>query len=286
VKKIIFYTLFSVLVTVFFLFFLFPKEKIEKYIDYQVFRVNPDLRLTIGDLGLYYPPYVKIKNTTLYYQQQSLFNVSSARIRPGLAVVKGRGTMAVFNGRAHHGRFSGKILSGGASAKSPTIIRIDLAGIELDGINGLKSVSGVSIAGKAEGSLRFASRPSQPGQGMLDLVFSECTIQLANALFDVKTVRFTKIELKADILGNTAGIRLLKLTGPQVNATFEGEVALRSPMKESRLNITGKIRLQAEFMARLKKKIPAPLWPGKQLLNTGIPVSVSGTVGNPLVGLK
>jgi len=249
VKKRIFYILFFGGATVFFLYYLFPKDNIEDYIGYQVFRVDPNLRLTIGDLGLHFPPYAKARDTNIYYQQQPLLSVSSARIRPGLATLFNRGTMAVFNGRAHKGRFNGKITRGDASDRRSIAVSIDLAGIELDDISGLKSISGLSLSGQVAGNVHFIDDRPRPDQGSVDLVFTDCTFQLAKAIFDIKTVRFNRIEMKLDIQDKTVSIRRLEMTGPQVNATFDGHIELRKPVIISRLNLIGKVRLHAEFTA-------------------------------------
>lgn len=248
-KKRIFYILFFGGATVFFLYYLFPKDNIEDYIGYQVFRVDPNLRLTIGDLGLHFPPYAKARDTNIYYQQQPLLSVSSARIRPGLATLFNRGTMAVFNGRAHKGRFNGKITRGDASDRRSIAVSIDLAGIELDDISGLKSISGLSLSGQVAGNVHFIDDRPRPDQGSVDLVFTDCTFQLAKAIFDIKTVRFNRIEMKLDIQDKTVSIRRLEMTGPQVNATFDGHIELRKPVIISRLNLIGKVRLHAEFTA-------------------------------------
>ncbi len=285
-KKRIFYIIFFGTATIFFLYYLFPKEKIENYIDYQVFRIDPDLRLTIGDLRLYFPPFVKVSDTTVYYQQQPFLNISSVQIRPGLAAIFNHGAMAVFKGSAHKGRFNGTIIRGNTPTESSTSVNIKLAGIELDDINGLRSIAGLSFSGQVKGNVHFVSDHTQSDQGAVDLIISDCTFQMANALFGVNMVRFNRIEMKLDIGDGVVSIRRFEMTGPQVNAIFEGQVQLRRPFNNSQLDLSGKIRPHAEFMARLKKKIPAPLWPSKQLLKSGLPVSVTGTVKKPALGLK
>ncbi len=285
-KKRIFYIIFFGIATIFFLYYLFPKEKIENYIDYQVYQIDPDFRLTLGDLRLVFPPYVMVSDTIVYYKKQPVINISSFRVRPGLAAIFNHGTLAVFKGSAHQGRFNGKIIRGNASAESSTTVKIDLTGIELDDINGLRSIPELNFSGQVRGNVHYTSDPTQSDQGGGDLVISDCTFQLANAIFDIKIVRFNRIEIKLDIEDRTVSIRRLEMTGPQINAIFDGQIELRRPFNNSQLNLSGKIRPHAEFMARLKKKIPAPLWPSKQLLKSGLPVSVTGTVRKPAVGLK
>ena len=285
-KKRILYVIFAGIATVFFLYYLFPKETLEDYIDYQVYRLDPDFRLTIGDLRVYYPPYVKVSDFTVYYQQEPILTVSSARVRPGLAAFFDNGTIIAFSGYVHEGRFSGRINREGNSPKGLTTVDVDLDGIQLEDINGLRSISGLSLSGRVTGKVVHINENTQPDQGKADLVFSDCTFQLADAPLGIKIIRFNRIEMGLILQDRTLKVHRLEMTGSQINARFDGTVAINSPFNRSRLNLTGKVRLHAEFMAGLKKKIPAPLWPDKQTLKNGLPVSVSGTVQAPRLAIK
>jgi len=281
VKNKILYLAFFGIVTVFFLYYFFPKEQIENYLDYQVFRIDPDLRLAVGDLRLSIPPYARISDAIVSYRQQPVVRISLARVRPGLGAVLKRGTLAAFKGHAHKGRFDGKIIRGDMTAA-----RIDLSDIEIDDIDGMQSIPGVSLSGRMTGRIILSEEDARPGPGRIDLTVSDCTVALARALFDIKMIRFDQIELKLDLKGPAVRIRRLEMKGPQMNATFEGQVELQSPFNSSRLKLTGKIQPHAEFMVRLKKKIPEPLWPSKQLLRSGVPITISGTIAKPAFGLK
>jgi len=281
VKNKILYLAFFGIVTVFFLYYFFPKEQIENYLDYQVFRIDPDLRLAVGDLRLSIPPYAGIDDAIVSYRRQPVVRISSARVRPGLGAILKRGTLAAFKGHAHKGRFDGEIIRGDMTAA-----RVDLSDIEIDDIDGMQSIPGVSLSGRMTGRIILSEEDARPGPGRIDLTVSDCTVALARALFDIKMIRFDQIELKLDLKGPAVRIRRLEMKGPQMNATFEGQVELQSPFNSSRLKLTGKIQPHAEFMVRLKKKIPEPLWPSKQLLRSGVPITISGTIAKPAFGLK
>lgn len=285
-KKRILYVIFAGIATAFFLYYLFPKETLEDYIDYQVYRLDPDFRLTIGDLRLYYPPYVKVSDFTVYHQQEPILTVSSARVRPGLAAFFDNGTIVAFNGYVHEGRFSGRINREGNSAKGLTTVDINLDAIQLEDINGLRLISGLRLSGRVTGKAVYINENARPDQGKADLVFSDCTFQLADAPFGIKIIRFNRIEMGLILQDRTLKVLRLEMTGSQINARFDGTVAINSPFNQSRLNLTGKVRLHAEFMAGLKKKIPAPLWPDKQTFKNGLPVTISGTVQSSRLDIK
>ena len=285
-KKRILYVIFAGIATAFFLYYLFPKETLEDYIDYQVYRLDPDFRLTIGDLRLYYPPYVKVNDLTVYHQQEPILTVSSARVRPGLATFLDNGTIIAFNGYVHEGRFSGRINREDNSPRKLTTVDVDLDGIQLEEINGLRSISGLSLSGRVTGKVVHINENTRPDHGKADLVFSDCTFQLTDAPLGIKIIRFNRIEMGLILQDRTLKMHHLEMTGPQINARFDGTVIINSPINRSRLNLTGKVRLHAEFMAGLKKKIPAPLWPDKRTLKNGLPLSVSGTIQSPRLAIK
>ena len=285
-KKGILYAVFSTIAVVFFLYYLFPRKALEDYIDYQVYRLNPDFRLTIGDLGLYYPPYVKVGDLTVHHLQKPILTVSSARVRPGLATFLNSGTIVAFNGYIHKGRFSGTINREGNFPKGSTALDVDLDGIQLEDVNGLRLVSGLSFSGRVAGNIVHINENTKPDQGKADLVFSDCTIQLADKPFGINIMRFSRIEMDLNLQDQTLKVHRLEMTGTQINARFDGTVAVNSPLKRSQLNLTGKVQLHAEFMAGLKKKIPAPLWPDKQTFKNGLPISIAGTIQSPQLDIK
>lgn len=285
-KKRLSYIFFGIVVAVFFLYYLFPKETVKDYFDFQVYRHNPDFRLSMDDLRLSYPPYITVSDVTLYHLQKPIITVPSARIRPGWATIFDQGTITAFKGTIHEGRFSGRIAREGDEAKASIAAMVDLDGIQLEDIDGLRLIPKVSLSGRVTGNVRHQNDGPSFGQGQAELTFSDCLFQLADAPLDIKSLSFSRIELELVIQDRKLSVKRLEMTGTQLNARFDGEVALTYPLNRSRLNLKGTVQLHAEFMAGLKKKIPAPLWPNKQSPQNGLPISISGTVQNPRLGIR
>lgn len=285
-KKTSLFIIVAVIAATFFLYYLFPKEALEDYIDNQIYRLNPDFRVAFDDLGLYYPPYVKVSDGTVYHLQKPVLAVSSARIRPGRAIFFDSGTIVAFKGHVRDGRFRGKIKRNGDSSKGERSFQLNLNGIKLEDIDGIRAIPNVSIAGNVEGKIVHVTKSQTPDRGQIDLIFSDCTVHLAKAPFDIKSLRFSRIDMGLTIAGHTLKINRLEMTGAQVNARFEGQVNVKRPIQRTGLQLKGNVRLQAEFMAQLKKKIPAPLWPNKKSLKNGLPITVSGTFDNPRLGMR
>lgn len=285
-KKTVSYVIFAGICTAFFLFYLFPKETLIDYVEYQIYRLDPSFRLTIGDLQPYYPPYVKGSDVAVYYQQAPVLTVSSALVRPGLATFFSNGTIVTFKGQINEGRFNGHVKREGGFKAAQITVDMDLDRIQLEDINGLRSISGVSLAGQIAGKVTHSNGKSKPRQGKADLILSDCTFQLADSYFGIKGVRFSRIELGLTLQDRTLSLDRIDMTGSQINARFNGTVAIQSPYNRSQLKLKGKIRPHAEFLARLKKEIPAPLWPDKQTLNKGLPITISGTVKRPQLAMK
>lgn len=286
VKKTILYIIVAVIATTGFLYFLFPKEALEDYIDYQIYQLNPDFSLSFGALQLYYPPYVKVSDAIMYHLQKPVVTVSSAKIRLGRAIFLKNGTIVAFKGGIREGRFWGNIGHKGDSAQGARSFEINLDGIQLEEIDGIRNIPNLSVSGRVDGNIIHVDKNAEPDQGQIDLIFKDCTFQLANAPFDIKNLRFNRIDMGLIIVGQTLKINRLEMTGTQVNARFDGQVDLKHPIQRTELNLKGNVRLHAEFMALLKKKIPAPLWPNKKSFKNGLPITVSGTVDNPRLGMR
>lgn len=285
-KKISIYLIVGIIAAVFFIYYLFPKKAVEAYIDYQIHRINPELRMAFNDLRLYYPPYLKVTDASVYHLQKPVVTISSVKIRPGKAVLLKEGTIVAFTGFIRDGQFQGKIRDGGNSTNSTTSIKINLDGILLEDIDGIRTMPKVRLSGQVQGKIVYEDKRDEPDEGQADLIFTDCKIQLTDALFDIKNLLFSRIEMILSLKGATVKIKRLEMTGSQADAQFNGQMNLKQPINRTGLNIKGNVRLHAEFMARLKQNIPAPLWPNKNILQRGLPVTVSGTIDNPQLGMR
>ena len=135
------------------------------------------------------------------------------------------------------------IIREGNAPKGLTTLEVDLDGIQLEDINGLRSIPGLSLSGRVAGKVVHINEDTKPDQGRADLVFSDCTFQLADKPFGVNIMRFNRIEMGLTLQDQTVKVHRLEMTGTQLNAHFDGTVAIISPFNRTRLNLTGKVQL-------------------------------------------
>ena len=260
----------------------------EAYVDYQIHRLNPELRMAFDDLRLHYPPYLKMTDATVYHLQKPVVTISSAKIRPGGALFFNEGTIVAFQGSIQEGRFKGKLHRNGddGSNKETTQFEIELDGILLEDLDGIRNLPNIGLTGQVRGKIFHVDKMEELDQGQVDLIFTDCLAELEDVPFNIKRLRFSRIDLGLVVNGSIVEIKRLEMTGSQADAQFNGQLNIKQPINQTRLNIKGNVRLHAEFMTRLKKEIPAPLWPSKNTIKSGIPITVSGTMDNPRFGMR
>ena len=60
-KKWFLYSLYAVVLATFFVYYLFPTERLKMFVIAQVGRINPALRVTVEKAGLMLPPGVRLQ---------------------------------------------------------------------------------------------------------------------------------------------------------------------------------------------------------------------------------
>jgi hypothetical protein len=120
------------------------------------------------------------------------------------------------------------------------------------------------------------------------LALAETRMELPLPVID--SFQFKQIQADIGWQGEKLDIISLTAEGVQMDASLSGGIEVKTPFENSRLQITGRVHLKPETLARLKASFlgggipPQKTDGGGQ--NTFWPFQISGTLEAPLVSLK
>jgi type II secretion system protein N len=285
IQKIIGYIAFTAIMVVVFLYILFPKDTLRAYIQTQIQQNLPDVSVEIGQVSPAFPPGLKLANILFEHQEMPLAAAKRAIIRPALLKILGSEKVVNFDLETSEGRIDGQgTLRTGKQGE--VSVNADIDQVALQEIAALRAIPDYIISGLLSGQVNYKVVPGRSGSGSADLVVTEAKLELINPLFGIENLSFSNIEAQLNLSTRRLQLRRCNLRGNEVDGTISGSVMLRTPMDQSRLNLSGMLRPHAEFMAALQQTVPVALLGGNNLGQKGLPFRVTGTIENPGFSLR
>jgi type II secretion system protein N len=263
-KKALWFALYGILITLIFLYLLFPsdiaKSRLEDAVNSSGFVLKTD------SLGPALPFGLKMKNTifssgsmaNIYFQGQLL----DLQFNP-ISFFQKNKTIGL-SGKAYGGNFSGRFgLVSFSNIYPPEDVKLKLQNIDLGQYTFIKTLMGREITGKTSGSLIFNNAAGGNLSGTIDIVLNGGTFALAEPFLGLNRIDFNRAEIQAKIKNGSIILDKLKITGPQLDCLLSGEITLADDLKNSQLNLKGEMTIS-------DKKVK-------------MNVNVGGTLSNPVL---
>lgn len=181
---------------------------------------------------------------------------------------------AAFTGEAYGGRFSGRLV-GPRDGPAETVL-LALDGLDLGRHAGLAGAARVVAAGRLSGELRLSRPPTAArATGVVQLRLEGGSLRelpmIASSLPEVGIERATA---SARLDGDRLEVEAVDLRGPEVSLSGSGQVAMRTPVVRSSLNLTFRLRPERRFPPTLRQLLAA----------VARPPDASGAFGFVLLG--
>jgi type II secretion system protein N len=284
-KTIVLYAGVALTALAVFLYLRFPADMLKELISTQVSQSAPGVSIDIEKLSPNFPTGVTLTNIDLRYQNQNIFKADEATIAARLSTLVSDQKSIAYT-----------FLTSGGTIKGRTTFRADDNGsgidlfarfnsIQLKEIPAIKVFSGYDVAGILDGSASInGSDQNSSSQAVFNI--SECTLKLIQPLFGLEKLNFQLIEVELDMRGQRAIIKKCDLNGDEVDGRITGSLTVRKPYGQTRLNLSGVLKPQPDFSARLSKMIPVALLSGTNIQRKGIPFKITGTIDSPGYSLR
>lgn len=263
-KKALWFALYGILITVVFLYLLFPadivKNKLENALNSSGFILKTE------SLRSSFPFGIKMKNlsvssqfSTHAYFQANLFDL---QFNP-ISFFQKKQYISM-SGKAYGGIFSGRFgLASFSKIYPPEEGNFRIQDIDLGQYSFIKTLMGREITGRASGNWTFNKATDGYSSGTIDLILNKGTFALVEPFIGLSRIDFNRCDIKASIKNGNLTLEKMEISGPQLDCSFNGDVTLADDFKNSQLNLSGEIVI-AEKKVKMK-------------------INIGGTLANPLL---
>ena len=278
------YTLYVVLITVLLLYYLFPAQAVEKFIDNSVSRINQEFAFKAEKVGPWIPAGLQITAGEIYLSntpEPVVFKADSLFVKPQiLKLLKGEYSFDL-DGKAYKGDINGTFhLTGENKDIASKITFSDLA---LADYSFLAEKYKHRVIGNLSGEIvygnKFAGEAGRSGKVVLRLTSGQ--LQFQAPILNITSVDLQSIKLEAEFSRGEITIIKAELAGSEVNGSMTGSIQLQKDIRLSQINLKGTLEPLAEFyknypeIRELLKAMKRRVKRGQYFF------AVTGTLGDP-----
>lgn len=263
-KNALLFTLYGIVITVVFLYVLFPSDIVKNKLE-EAFN-SSNFILKAESLKPSLPLGVKLRDITITSASSGNIpfqgELLDLQFNPVSLFQKSKSFG--LSGRAYGGKFKGHIgLPSFSKTYPPKEWDLNLTGIDLGKYNFIKTLTGKEITGKATGSLSYQSAGKTGGSsGAIDLALSKGSYPLLESFLGMNHIAYDTVQIIAKLQNGVLKVERFDVSGPQIKCFFKGNITLADFFQNSRLNLSGEIELLGQNKAKIK-------------------VTVGGTPANP-----
>jgi len=283
-RKRLLYFLFIIGVTAFFIYYLFPSDKIKNYITVQVNKTYPDITIAIDHVTPVFPLGLGLYNVNFYHTQGPLFRMEQIKLAPRLLSLFRSKIKFCFKGSAYTGILEGK----GEFTKNTPEVMIDgkLSGIRVKEISAIRDVIGRNITGVLDGDFTYRNKKESGNNLKAELIISNGQLELVTPLLQLDRLDFKKITAELVLKNMNLNVKKCIINGDQMDGSISGSVTLKNTPGQSYLKLSGRIKPQPLFLEKLGNDLPANLLPKKIFGKNGLHIRIYGTLDNPRLFLN
>jgi type II secretion system protein N len=268
------YALTLLVAVIFFVFHLFPGEKIDKHVRLMFVRAFPEFELSIEKTRPALPLGIRLSGVKVIRADNVVFETDFVKIGFPIGSIFSGKTSFSFNGRVYGGKATGiiQVMENAARATAD----VELSGIRIEKIPAIGQITQSDISGALNGSLTVDSAASS-GQAEVKLRINDLAASLPLPFIKSGNLIFKAVEMEASLNRPDFVITQCTFKGKQLDGQMTGKMTLKNPFEESMLNLEGTIQPHPEFL----KNFPIQMLPPRQKNNNGFGFKLSGTFAKP-----
>jgi len=280
-KKTLLYIAYTIGITIFFLWYLFPSDTLKAYLAYRLSQGSPDVTVTIDHLSPVLPPGIKLHDVNIAHANMASIDLESLKIMPGLRSLFSDKTSLNFKGRIYSGELSGRAeISDNTKAQGIKINGM-ISGVQVHEISALRDLSEHEIFGGLTGNFAYDNTGTERSMSG-NLILSDCRIVLGTPLFNQKSFDFRNVQADLAVLNRALVIKQVRATGNQLDLNIAGRIDLsKSDPAKNALNLKGTVTPHHVFLANIEKDIPVDFLRNKKSGQTAISFKIDGTLDEP-----
>lgn len=280
-RKWLLYSIYVLAAIVFFIYYLFPSEKVKNYVTSGFNRINSNINISIDHVSPTFPPGLKLYKVNFYHMDNALLETEQIKVVPNLLSLFRSKVIFFFKGRAYRGILEGKGEFIKNKPDQNVIIEGKFSNIKIQEMPAVKQFVGRNLTGILEGN--FTYRDVGKLGGTLDArsIISDGEIELLTPVFKLKKIDFSKIEAEMTMENQRLKVKRCIIKASPADGNVSGLINLRKPLGQSYLRLLGVIKPNQEFLAELGEDLPKNLLPEEILSKGVVRIRIYGTLDEP-----
>ncbi len=279
--KRLLYCLYVLAAIVFFIYYLFPSDKIKNYVTSGFNKLNPNININIDHIIPAFPPGLKLYKVNFYNMDSTLLETEQIKVVPNLLSLFRSKIIFFFKGRAYKGIFEGNGEFVKNNPEQHVVIEGKFSNINIKEIPAVKQFIRRNLTGILEGSFTYhnggkSSRPSE-----VKFIISDGKVELLQPVFKLENISFSKIEAEITVGNQRLKIKRCMINASPMDGNVSGLINLREPLGQSYLRLLGVIKPNQEFLEDLVKDLPTNLLPKEIFSKKVVRIRIYGTLDEP-----
>lgn len=279
--KWLLYAIYVLATIVFFIYYLFPSDKVKNYVTSGFNELNTDIKIGIDHVSPAFPFGLKLYKVCFYHMDNALLETEQIKVVPNLLSLFRSKTIFFFKGRAYNGILEGKgeLIKGRPNQN--VIIKGKCSNINFKKISAVKQFIGRHLTGTLEGNFTYRNSGKSEGAYEARFIISDGEIELLTPVFKLKNIQFSKIEAEMTMQNQRLKIKRCIIEASPVDGNVSGLINLREPLGQSYLRLLGVVKPHQEFLAELGKDLPSNLLSEEIFSKRVVRVRIYGTLDEP-----
>lgn len=281
IPKWLLYSIYIIVAIVFFIYYLFPSDKVKNYVTSGFNRINSDISISIDHVKPAFPPGLKLYKVNFYHMDDALLKANQIKIVPNILSLFRSKTIFFFNGRAFEGILEGRGEYTKNRPDQDVIIEGKFSNINIQQISAVKQFIGRNLTGILEGNFTYRNSEKLGVNHVAKFIISDGEIELLTPVLKLKNIHFSKIEAEMTMENQRLKVKRCIINAEPLDGNVSGLINLRKPLEQSYLRLLGVIKPNQEFLSELGKDLPANLLPEKIFSNKVVRIRIYGTLDEP-----
>lgn len=280
-SKWLLYSIYVLVAVVFFIYYLFPSDKIKHYVTSEFNRLNPYININIDHISPAFPLGLKFYKVSLYHMDRTLLETEQIKVVPKLLSLFRSKIIFFFKGRTYKGIFEG---NGEFLKNRPDqhfVVEGKFFNINIKEIPAVRQLIRRNLNGILEGNFTYHHGGKSGETSEIRLTISNGDIDLLTPIFKLKNISFSKIEAEISMGNQRLKVKRCIINASPMDGNVSGLINLRKPLGQSYLRLLGVIKPKQEFFAELGKDLPTNLLPKEIFGKRAVRIRIYGTLDEP-----
>lgn len=288
VKSWGFYLAYTFVLTLVFLYLLFPGAKLVSYIERSVSHPDSGIVLAIDKIRPALPIGLELSGGKIVLTERPdicALKVDRLTVFPHIRSCVSERVAFDLKAFVCQGEIAGAVRFDGYDTSGPFDTDIHIKGVALEDMAALQNLTGRAITGRLSGDItyNYKSGAYMRGKGESSLVVSDGSVELLLPFLDPGPVKFHSIETVAKLANGKLTIEELKFKSDLFLCDLSGNITLARRMENSVMNLRGSIEPLESFSADGDLSGALLTLLGGRTNKKKIPFTVRGTIREPKV---